>query len=861
MRYRGMRTILASTAAAYAIVMAAPALAQTKSFNVPEQAASTGIPELARQADIQILVSEGLARGKTTRAVRGNMSVEAALQRLLRGTGLRISSSDGRTITLVAGPAAAAATSGEAVAGGAAANSESAEIVVTGTRVEGGETASPTTVLRADQIRLAGQTDLGEAIRSVSQNFGGGQNPGVGWGASGVTNQNLDSSSTANLRGLGGDATLTLLNGHRLSYGSFVQAVDLGAIPLAAVDRMEIVADGASAVYGSDAVGGVVNIILKQDYDGASLAATLGGATDGGDFLQQYSAAMGKRWTSGSLTAAYERKTNSGIYARDRSYVSEMPGDSTLFPQTHQDSLVASLRRSVGSSVELHIDGTYSRRTSFKNQITDYGIRYEQRPDVASYSITPSLRVSIVSDWDLNLSGTYGQSKSKYDEREFDDDELIYSAIGYYLNRLALAEGYLSGSLKGFTARPIDLVLGGGYRYNMYAEAVGNVRGDSGSVDSYYGFAEAAIPLVEPEDDQPWAYKLKATAAMRYEYYPGTASVAVPKLGLIYAPSSDFDIKASWGRSFKAPTLSQQFQRHETYQYPATWVGASGYPTGSTVLIDYGGNVDLKPERAKNWSATLDIHPSWLNGFSASVSYFEVVYKDRIVQPVSGAALFSALSDPIYAAFVSYEPTAEQVQQLIASAARYYDYSDGSGTSQTIAILSDRYVNAARQNIHGVDLSAEYKFDLRDASSLTISGNASWLWSRQVINADMGELQLAGTIFNPARLRARGSMIWSDRKWTLGAYLNHIAGIEDNRGSPAVPISSMTTLDLSARLAFPKERSVLGGVTLQLSAQNAFNQRPPYAAPSGGYSYYVNYDSTNFSPIGRFISFTISKDW
>lgn len=486
MRYRGMRTILASTAAAYAIVMAAPALAQTKSFNVPEQAASTGIPELARQADIQILVSEGLARGKTTRAVRGNMSVEAALQRLLRGTGLRISSSDGRTITLVAGPAAAAATSGEAVAGGAAANSESAEIVVTGTRVEGGETASPTTVLRADQIRLAGQTDLGEAIRSVSQNFGGGQNPGVGWGASGVTNQNLDSSSTANLRGLGGDATLTLLNGHRLSYGSFVQAVDLGAIPLAAVDRMEIVADGASAVYGSDAVGGVVNIILKQDYDGASLAATLGGATDGGDFLQQYSAAMGKRWTSGSLTAAYERKTNSGIYARDRSYVSEMPGDSTLFPQTHQDSLVASLRRSVGSSVELHIDGTYSRRTSFKNQITDYGIRYEQRPDVASYSITPSLRVSIVSDWDLNLSGTYGQSKSKYDEREFDDDELIYSAIGYYLNRLALAEGYLSGSLKGFTARPIDLVLGGGYRYNMYAEAVGNVRGDSGSVDSYY---------------------------------------------------------------------------------------------------------------------------------------------------------------------------------------------------------------------------------------------------------------------------------------------------------------------------------------------------------------------------------------
>lgn len=406
----------------------------------------------------------------------------------------------------------------------------------------------------------------------------------------------------------------------------------------------------------------------------------------------------------------------------------------------------------------------------------------------------------------------------------------------------------------------IKLVLGGGYRYNMYEEKSRNVLLRHGSVKSYYGFGEAAVPLVEPEDNRPWAYKLKASVAMRYEYYPGTASVAVPKLGLIYAPSSDFDIKASWGRSFKVPILSQQYMPHVIYQYPATWVGASGYPVGSTVLIDYGGNVDLKPERAKNWSATLDIHPSWLNGFRASVSYFEVAYKNRIVQPVSGAQLFSALSNPIYAGFVSYDPTAEEVQQLIASASRYYDYSGGSGTSQTIAILSDRYVNAARQNIHGVDLSAEYRFDLRD-TSLTISGNASWLWSRQVINADMGELQLAGTIFNPARLRARGSMIWTDRKLTLGAYVNHIAGLEDNRASPSVPIGSMTTFDLSARVTFPKDTSVLGGLALQLSAQNVFNQRPPYAAPSGGYSYYVNYDSTNFSPIGRFISFTISKDW
>jgi outer membrane receptor protein involved in Fe transport len=828
-----------------ALIVASPASAQADksvNFDLSAQSLTEALRQVAREGGLEFSAPAEPLRGKKSKRLKGTYTIEEAARRLLAGTSLTADVTDGALIVR------------DRVG-------NDNDIVVTGSRIATAETASPTIRLGADEMVLAGQMDLGQAIRSVSQNFGGGQNPGVGWGASGVTNQNMDSSSTANLRGLGGDATLTLLNGHRLSYGSFVQAVDLGAIPLAAVDRMEIVADGASAVYGSDAVGGVVNIILKQDYDGASLAATLGGATDGGDFLQQYSAVVGKRWGSGSLTAAYERKTNSGIYARDRSYASEMPSESSLYPQTHQDSVVVGLRQALGASVEMHIDGTYSRRTSFINQLTDYGVKYEQRPDVTSYSITPSLRVSIAPDWDFNLSGTYGQSNSKYDEREFEGDELTYSAVGNYFNRLVTAEGYFSGSLNGLTVRPIKLVFGGGYRYNMYEEKSRNVLLRHGSVKSYYGFGEAAVPLVEPEDNRPWAYKLKASVAMRYEYYPGTASVAVPKLGLIYAPSSDFDIKASWGRSFKVPILSQQYMPHVIYQYPATWVGASGYPAGSTVLIDYGGNVDLKPERAKNWSATLDIHPSWLNGFKASVSYFEVAYKDRIVQPVSGAQLFSALSNPIYAGFVSYDPTAEEVQQLIASAARYYDYSGGSGTSQTIAILSDRYVNAARQNIHGVDMSAEYRFDLRDTSSLTISGNASWLWSRQVINADMGELQLAGTIFNPARLRARGSMSWSDRKLTLGAYVNHIAGLEDNRASPSVPIGSMTTFDLSARVTLPKDTSVLGGLALQLSAQNVFNQRPPYAAPSGGYSYYVNYDSTNFSPIGRFISFTISKDW
>src|SRR3546814_15829449 len=96
------------------------------------------------------------------------------------------------------------------------------------------------------------------------------QNPGVALGSGSIANQNINSGSALNLRGLGPDATLTLLNGRRLSYSGFVNAVDVSVVPIAALDRIEVIADGASAIYGSDAVAGVANIITKRDFDGVS---------------------------------------------------------------------------------------------------------------------------------------------------------------------------------------------------------------------------------------------------------------------------------------------------------------------------------------------------------------------------------------------------------------------------------------------------------------------------------------------------------------------------------------------------------------------------------------------------------------
>ncbi|QCI78812.1 TonB-dependent receptor [Hankyongella ginsenosidimutans] len=92
--------------------------------------------------------------------------------------------------------------------------------------------------------------------------------------------------------------------------------------------------------------------------------------------------------------------------------------------------------------------------------------------------------------------------------------------------------------------------------------------------------------------------RLDASAAVRYERYPGIDAVAVPKFGLIYAPVHGLDVKVSWGKSFRAPTLLQQYQVQSALLYPVTSVGGAGYPATATALYVTGGNPALTPAPA-----------------------------------------------------------------------------------------------------------------------------------------------------------------------------------------------------------------------------------------------------------------------
>src|SRR3546814_9543252 len=152
-----------------------------------------------------------------------------------------------------------------------------------------------------------------------------------------------------------------------MAYSGFVQAVDISAIPIEAVERIEIVADGASAIYGSDAVGGVGNVILKRDFDGVTVGARYGTATDGGLATHEYAVTAGMYWNSGGLIATYKDVSVDPIDAAERDYTEYLDPPTTVYPGSDPRRGLLSAHHLVGAArLEEHTSEFQSLlRTSF----------------------------------------------------------------------------------------------------------------------------------------------------------------------------------------------------------------------------------------------------------------------------------------------------------------------------------------------------------------------------------------------------------------------------------------------------------------------------------------------------------------
>lgn len=192
-----------------------------------------------------------------------------------------------------------------------------AEVVVTGSRVRGAAPVGSTVItLDRDALEGAGQATVDRIIKDLPLNFdlGVSENSRAQSGGAG----NIVYGNTVNLRGIGPYATLVLIDGHRVTNNT--RSTDPSIIPTLGLERVEVVADGASAIYGSDAVAGVVNLIPRRRLDGTEAFARVGAAAQGGFSEWVTGAAWGKVWDRGQFMLAYEHVDRQNLSGDDRDF-------------------------------------------------------------------------------------------------------------------------------------------------------------------------------------------------------------------------------------------------------------------------------------------------------------------------------------------------------------------------------------------------------------------------------------------------------------------------------------------------------------------------------------------------------------
>jgi iron complex outermembrane receptor protein len=191
------------------------------------------------------------------------------------------------------------------------------KVTVTGSRIKRVdiEGPSPISIISREDIDASGKLSLESVLRSSTYNTFGSVKQRSGSSA--------QSQAGISLRGLGSQRTLVLMDGRRISGSpsNFAGATaNLNTIPLAAVERIEILREGASAIYGSDAIGGVVNIILRKDYEGMQLSYDIGRPTQTGGDEEAYSIVGGVSGAKGNITFGFSAEQKDIIYQGDRSY-------------------------------------------------------------------------------------------------------------------------------------------------------------------------------------------------------------------------------------------------------------------------------------------------------------------------------------------------------------------------------------------------------------------------------------------------------------------------------------------------------------------------------------------------------------
>lgn len=878
-RYKGFVAAFGLVSAAtISAAMATPAYAQEarRQFDIPAQSLASALIEFSRQSDVVVTAPSRLTRGKAAPAVRGSYTHRQTLALLLEGSGLIATpAGNGSWVVTLEGNAQKLET-GKSEAAAFAVTDEVSdldtaqqEILVTGSRIRGIENSS-SPLLRFDRAELerTGFATTQQFIQSLPQNVNTVSTNTVG-AANGGAGDSTYSGAGINLRGLGGDATLVLLNGRRLAAAGDGSFVDVSLIPLSIIERIDVLTDGASALYGSDAVGGVVNFVLRENFTGAESRLRFGTVTEGKHHEFQAGQVLGYTWGSGKAVGSYEYFQQSPLEAQDRTFFEPRNNHDNfaLVPEQKRHSALGIFEQQVSDTLTVTADVFFADRDSASYSLGPAG-PIDTASSVTQHGVALGIETEIGNDWQVRVNGLHDRNSSDmtqyYQSYDFETGTRNESDLWS-------VDFAADGSLFNLPGGNVRMAVGAQFRREGFADEnpVSLVKLRRHAAAAY---AELYIPVYGKTNSRSGIEKLDLIVAARYEDYSDFGHTFNPKLGLAWGPVSDLNVRATWGTSFKAPRLSQMNGTGLlAIVQPDAYPDTSGPVTG---LYIQGNGENLKAETSRNWTVGLDINPRIIPSLALSASYFDIEYKNRISYPLpSGYDYRAILLDPTFTGLVTRDPSQAYVENLLNSSSNVLCFTlddmlcDPIGYAGQIgAIVDARLRNLAEVRTSGIDFSLSYRLVNALGDWILNVRGAKLLSNRHRLFSELPATNELNQVWRPVDLRMRSSLSYHRGPWDITAALTYTDDYHDNRSPSGLDgavqknrVASWSTVDLTLQYDLAKVINIDGikHLTLLLSGINIFDNTPPYVANAFG----LHYDGVNADPKGRFISAQVTARW
>jgi iron complex outermembrane receptor protein len=560
------------------------------------------------------------------------------------------------------------------------------EVIVTGSRQTGitaAESAAPIQIVSAEALKTSGASDLMGALSQLVPSL---QMQAFGFDMAGQTLQ-------VRLRGVSPNDVLVLINGKRrhttanlaVDTGSPFQGAagsDLNFIPLDAIDHVEVLTEGAAAQYGSDAIAGVVNIILKRNNSGGSVGALYGQyGNDGGGKTEDVSGNAGFEMGAGgffNLTGDYRNHGHSNVGEEDpRLYptaATTYPDSNALnapgYPALNRISGDGASQQKIMSlnsgydfenGTEIYVFGTYGHKdaASYENyrmpskanytdpttDVTTYPFPYGFNPQEASaeddYQFNAGVKGTIAT-WNWDVGTGFGQDHvgistiDSYNTGYYNDTGIVSPQNfddGYLQSSQWTTTADFSKDFDVGFAGPLNVAFGGEYRRETYKIAAGvPLSYIDGGASSYPGFTPLDAGSHDRKNEAGYidlAAKpidgLRIDIAGRFEHFSDFGDAKVGKLTARYDFTPEFALRGTINNGFRAPTLAEEY-------YSSTNVGpTTAYiqlPPNSDAAKALGLN-GLKPEHSMDFSLGAVWRP--LPHLSTTLDIYQITITDRIV--------------------------------------------------------------------------------------------------------------------------------------------------------------------------------------------------------------------------------------